>query len=265
MHQFIIFKMLTDTHTHLYLDEFENTSADAVRRAIEAGVCRLVFPNVDITTIEPMKALSSMFPLNTYMAMGFHPTEVSDNWHESLAAIYEHLTDGNRYVAIGEIGMDLYWDKTYREQQMSAFEEQIRWAVDRQLPVIIHCREALDETLEVLEGFKGKKISGVFHSFGGTPDDVEIIRKRAGDFYFGINGIVTFKNCKVRESLQCIGSGRLLLETDSPYLAPVPHRGKRNESAYLIHTAAYVAQTLGLGLQEISEITNANADNLFGF
>lgn len=256
--------MLVDTHTHLYLEEFGDGGDEAVRRALEAGVGHLIFPNVDLSSIGPMMSLAARFPEYTSVAMGFHPTEVNADFTDSLAAIKERLDDGTRYVAVGEIGMDLYWDRTFRSEQMQAFERQTEWAVERGLPVIIHCREALDETLEVLDGFRGKGVRGVFHSFGGTDADVEKIRSRAGDFYFGINGIVTFKNCKLRDTLPAIGRERLLLETDSPYLAPVPHRGKRNESAYIIHTAAHVAAALGMSQEGTEEITTANAKALFG-
>lgn len=256
--------MFTDTHTHLYLDEFENGGTDAVRRAIDNGVGHMIFPNVDISTIKPMKSLAAIFPGHTFMAMGLHPTEIKGTEDEALSVIEHELFHTHTYIAVGEIGMDLYWDKTFREQQMQAFEKQVAWAVKLGVPVIIHCREALDETIEVLSEFKGQNLHGVFHSFGGTCDEVDRIRSSVGDFYFGINGIVTFKNCKVRNTLPAIGIDRLLLETDSPYLAPVPHRGKRNESAYLIHTAAFVSQATGTDIETLSAVTTDNASHLFG-
>jgi TatD DNase family protein len=255
--------MFVDTHTHLYLEEFAPTSQDAVKRAIDAGVTKMIFPNVDLSTINPMKELSSSFPLNTFMAMGLHPTEIKETWVEDLAKTKEEFNKHiDKYIAIGEIGIDLYWDKTFRREQMQALEQQFQWAIDANIPVIIHCREGLAEILEVLDRMN-KKPKGVFHSFGGTIDDVEQIRKR-GDFYFGINGIVTFKNSKLRETLPYIGIDRILLETDAPYLAPVPHRGKRNESAYLIHTAAHIAQHLALTTEQVAQKTSYNAHQLFG-
>jgi TatD DNase family protein len=254
--------MIIDTHTHLYLEEFQPNEADAVNRAIEAGVDTLIFPNVDLTTIEPMKALQRQFPTNIYMAMGLHPTEVNDNWLNDLKIVEdEYLNNISSYVAIGEIGIDLYWDKTYREQQMLAFERQAKLAAEHDAPIIIHCRDGLNEALEVLRGFN-KVPRGVFHSFGGTNDNVDAIRA-VGDFYFGINGIVTFKNSKLREVLPHIGIDRLLLETDSPYLAPVPHRGKRNESAFIIHTAQYVAMAMDTTLEHVAEVTSSSARTLF--
>lgn len=252
--------MIVDTHTHLYLPEFESPSA-AVERAIDAGVGHMVFPNVDLSTIEPMLALHKLYPGNTSVAMGLHPTEVGDDWESVLARIESEFDSTCKFVAVGEIGIDLYWDKTYRLQQREVFRRQVNWAADRGLPVIIHCREGLDDVLDVLSSVE-RLPTGVFHSFGGSVADVERIRS-IGDFYFGINGIVTFKNSSLRDVLPSIGIDRLLLETDSPYLAPVPHRGKRNESAFIVHTAAYVANVLCLSQQDVHDITTANASSLF--
>lgn len=258
--------MLIDTHTHLYLPEFRTTEkpdgpADAVRRALDAGVGKMIFPNVDLSTIQPMRALHEQFPSETFMAMGFHPTEVKEDWQDQLSVVLKEFEANRRdYIAIGEIGVDLYWDKTFEQQQMEAFDLQVALAVEAGLPIIIHQREALDQTLEVLKGHPG--VRGVMHSFGGTVEDVDKIRKVA-DMYFGINGIVTFKNSRLREVLPSIGLDRIILETDSPYLAPVPRRGRRNESAYLIHTAAHVAASLGVIDDEIASRTTANAARLF--
>ncbi|MDE5804658.1 MAG: TatD family hydrolase [Paramuribaculum sp.] len=256
--------MLIDTHTHLYLPEFDIDGGGeaAVRRALDAGVEHMIFPNVDLTSIEPMRLLHAKFPESTSMAMGLHPTEVGESWRDDLAQVEEELRSHRHdYVAVGEIGIDLYWDKTFAEQQMQVLERQMLWAQEMNLPVIIHCREGLDQTLEVLQGFGSSR--GVMHSFGGTPEDVERIRSVV-DYHFGINGIVTFKNSKLRDTLPAITLDRLLLETDSPYLAPVPHRGKRNESAYIVATASVVAQALGVAPQDVAAATSANARGLFG-
>lgn len=254
--------MLIDTHTHLYLEEFQPAPQEAVTRAIQAGVAQMIFPNVDLSTIPLMQNLHNQFPQNTFMAMGLHPTAIKESWVDDLSKIKSEIDKNrNNYIAIGEIGIDLYWDKTFKEEQMQALEKQFQWSVESNLPVIIHSREGLDEILEILDGLAIKP-QGVFHSFGGTINDVEKIRT-CGDFYFGINGIVTFKNSKLREILSYIGIDRILLETDAPYLAPVPHRGKRNESAYLIHTAAYIAQYLSISLNEVASTTSANAKHLF--
>ncbi len=254
--------MLIDTHTHLYLGQFPDGGNAAVRRALQAGVGHMILPNVDLSTVEPMRKLHSLMPDVTSMAMGLHPTEVGTGWQDHLKATLHHLDSAPAdYVAVGEIGIDLYWDKTFRDEQMQAFEAQIRWAVERSLPIIIHCRDGLDEALEVLSS--GPVPRGVFHSFGGSAADVERIR-RVGDFYFGINGIVTFKNSRLRDTLPAIGAGRILLETDAPYLAPVPHRGKCNESAYMVHTAAHVADALNLSSDSLADVTSASACKLFG-
>lgn len=263
--------MLIDTHTHLYLPEFSGEdnprgAVEAVDRALKAGVGHMVLPNVDFTTVNPLLELHDMRPQVTSIAMGLHPTEVKDSWREDLPHMLEIIGDGNGLAAIGEIGVDLYWDKTFEEQQMIVFEAQVKRAMELDFPVIIHCREALPQTLEVLQGIHGcyasSKPIGVMHSFGGSAQDVEAVRC-VGDFYFGINGIVTFKNSKLRDVLPEIGLDRILLETDSPYLAPVPHRGKRNESAYLPHIAAHIASCMDLPLETVSSVTSGNASALF--
>lgn len=255
---------LIDTHTHLYLPEFLTEegaleSPDAVDRAISAGVGHMIFPNVDLTTIEPMKRLAAAHPGHISMAMGLHPTEVADDWREALSIVESEIRAGV-YVAVGEVGIDLYWDSSRRGQQMEAFDAQLRLACEMDLPVIIHCRNALDETLEVMQGHPD--VQAVMHSFGGTPEEARRILE-AGSYYFGINGILTFKRSTLPEAIKEIPADRLLLETDAPYLAPVPMRGRRNESAYLVHTAARMAEILGKSPEDIAEITSANAERLF--
>lgn len=252
---------LVDTHTHLYLDEFQPTPEDAVKRAIEVGVETMIFPNVDISTIEPMKSLQNKFPKYIFMSMGLHPTEVNENWRYDLEQIKTELDSSDKYIAIGEVGIDLYWDKTFRNEQCEVLAIQMQWACERNLPVIIHCREGLDEILSVMDSLS-QVPQCVFHSFGGTIEDIDKIRKR-GDFYFGINGIVTFKNSKLRDVLPAIGLDRMLLETDAPYLAPVPHRGKRNESAFIIHTAAHIADVMAVSIENVARATTINAHEFF--
>lgn len=249
-----------DTHTHLYLPEFDGENPDAVTRAIEAGVDRMIFPNVDLSSVGPLSGLASRYPGNVYMAMGLHPTEVKEDWRDVLSEIGDILGDGRKYVAVGEIGVDLYWDKTFVDAQMQVFEKQVNDAVRLGLPVIIHCREGLDQTLEVLRGIRD--VRAVFHSFGGTERDVEAIRK-TGDFYFGINGVVTFKNSGLREVLPATGLDRILLETDSPYLSPVPYRGKRNESARIPLIAGHIASLLDMEVDTVADVTTANAEAMF--
>lgn len=254
--------MLIDTHTHLYLDEFAPDNESAVDRAVESGIGHMVFPNVDMSTLPLMKSLHELRPEVTSMAIGLHPTEVDDSPVErQLAFVDSELSGSAEYVAIGEIGIDLYWDKSHRISQMEIFGRQMAMAADLGLPAIIHCREGLDEVLEVL-GSLDNVPQAVFHSFGGSVGDVERIRK-VGDFYFGINGIVTFKNSRLRDVLPVIGLDRILLETDAPYLAPVPMRGRRNESAFMIHTAAYVADSMNTDIRSVAEATTRSARKLF--
>lgn len=254
---------MIDTHTHLYLSEFgaPDEQCAVVARAIEAGVDKMIFPNVDLATIAPMRALAAEFPSNIKMAMGLHPTEVGPGWRDALATVEaEHLAHETDYIAVGEVGIDLYWDKTYADEQMQAFDAQVSLAARLGIPVIIHCREGLDQALEVMQGHKG--VPAVFHSFGGTAQDVDRIRS-VGDYYFGINGIVTFKNSKLRQTLPHIGIERIITETDSPFLAPVPHRGSRNESAMMTHIAVTIADALGLSAEEVDATTTYNANSLF--
>lgn len=254
---------MIDTHTHLYLEEFDADRDEAMQRAQQSGVSHLLLPNVDLTTISPMHDLHDQYAEYTSMAMGFHPTEVNDNYRSSLAQV-EHWLGVRQYVAVGEIGIDLYWDATYRREQMRALDTQMHWAVELDKPVIIHCRDGISTVLEVMDAFSGELPQGVFHSFTGTVDDVAEIRRR-GDFYFGINGIVTFKKSEIPALLPVVGLDRLLLETDSPYLAPVPNRGRRNESANIPYINACIAQHLNLSEQAVSDATDENARRLFEF
>lgn len=255
---------MIDTHTHLYMEEYavDGGGEAAVRRAIAAGVGQMIFPNVDLASLAPLKALAAQFPGKVFTATGLHPTEVGDNWRDVVAQLMAELDGNHSHVAVGEIGIDLYWDKSRRAEQIEAFDIQAERAVEADLPIIIHCREGLEDTLSVLRNHPG--VRGVFHSFGGSEADVEAIR-RVGDFYFGINGIVTFKNSRLREVLPTIGLDRLLLETDAPFLAPVPMRGKRNESAFMPYTAAHIAEAMGTTIEDIDRVTTANAHKLFGF
>ncbi len=254
---------LVDTHTHLYLDDYDPDRTEAVERAIAAGVEWMIFPNVNAGSVAPMMELARLYPHNVATCVGLHPSDVKEDWSSQLDAMEPLLRNpDNHFVALGEIGMDLYWDKTYVEQQRQALERQLDWAKQTRLPVILHCREALDTMLEVVGS--DRVTPGVFHCFGGTVDDVERIR-RTGDYYFGIGGIVTFKKSPLPEVLPAIGLDRIVLETDAPWLAPTPLRGKRNESAYMVHTAQAVADILGVDVEEVAERTTANARRLFNF
>lgn len=254
---------MIDTHTHLYSSKFNQPGEPyagqlaAIDRAVAAGVQLMVLPGCERADIQPLRDLKRLRPDVLATAMALHPTEFGDDWREHLAQVMDELRDhADEYIAVGECGLDLYWEQSTLPQQLEIFDTQLAFAAEKNKPVLIHCRKALDQTLEVLKSHPA--VSAVFHSFEGTPADVERVRK-VGDYYFGINGIVTFKNTELRTALPAIGLDRLLLETDSPYLAPVPYRGKRNESAYLPHIAAAIAQTLGQPLEAVTAATTANA------
>jgi len=252
--------MLIDTHTHLYVKEFDADRTEVITRAMEDGVTQFVLPAIDSETSEAMHALKRNYPNNIHLMMGLHPTHVGDNLEEELAHVYAQLQQ-HHFVAVGEIGMDLYWDKTYQKAQQEAFAQQIAWALEFDLPIVIHCREAFDEIFEVLEGINNPKLRGIFHCFTGNATQAQ----RAIDLnmYVGIGGVVTFKNGGLAETLPHIPLTSVVLETDAPYLAPTPHRGKRNEPSFLPLIAAKSAEVYGISVQEISEITAQNAKKLF--
>lgn len=254
---------LIDTHTHPYLPEFSDPAA-VIDEAVEAGVVMSVLPNVDDASIAMIRELHRLRPSATATAVGLHPTEVDDRDIDSQLSFVRDVIDSfPGLVAVGEIGMDLYWDKTFRDRQMQILAAQLAMAAERHLPAIIHCRKALDETLEVIASLdKAPRV--VFHSFGGSEADVDRIRMVCGDPMFGINGIVTFKNSRLRDTLPAIGLDRIMLETDAPYLAPVPHRGKINRPAYVTHIAAHIAHSMDLPLETVAETTTRNACDFFG-
>lgn len=252
---------MTDTHTHLYMpDAYPDGGVEAVERAIEAGVTHLVFPCVNEASLPDMIRLQALFPDHITLAIGLHPTEVGTDWKEELQRMHRRLP-GN-FVAIGEVGIDLYHDRSMLAEQKEAFAEQLRWALQYKLPVLIHSRDALEETLEVIQSLGDMKPQMVFHSFTGTADDVRKIREVC-DPYFGINGVVTFKNAPLlREALPEIGIDRILLETDSPWLSPAPKRGITNESSRIPYICDCIATTLGLSSDEVAQITDKNAQGL---
>lgn len=253
---------MIDSHTHIYMSEFDNDRDEVIARAIKAGVSHMILPNVDVESIEPLHATVSRYPRQCLAAMGLHPTSVTADFRSQLQEI-RALFDTHTYCAVGEIGIDLYWDKTFRNEQCEAFATQIEWAQQLSLPIIIHCREALADTVATLAQFPHNSVKGVFHSFTGTPQEVEMIRQQVGDFYFGINGIVTFKNARLESLIEAIGIHRIILETDAPYLAPTPHRGKRNEPSYVPYMATRIADILHMSLDEVNHITTANTRTLF--
>jgi TatD DNase family protein len=254
--------MYIDTHTHLYSSQFEDDRTAMIERAIAAGVEIMLLPNIDLRSVEGMHALEKEFPANCFAMMGLHPCSVDADWEPTLAEMKKHL-DSRSYVAVGEIGIDLYWDKTLVAEQKEAFRTQIGWAKEKGLPIVIHARDSFPEIYEVLDRENDERLRGVFHCFTGNAEDVRKIESYGG-FIYGIGGVVTYKKSGLPETLAQIPPEKIVLETDAPYLPPVPFRGKRNESAYLLHTAEKVAEVYGLPLNKIRNITTANARQMFG-
>lgn len=253
---------MIDTHTHLFTEEFADDFHSVIERAKEAGITHLLMPNIDDTSVDDMIRACNMYPNFCFPMLGFHPTSVNDSSKEKIAGMKQLLTDGHPFVAIGEVGMDLYWDKTYLKEQQIALDEQIQWALEWNLPLILHCREAFDPLFEVLSPYRNTPLSGVFHSFTGTQEEMNKVLEYA-NFMIGINGVVTFKKSNLPQILHTVPLGRLVLETDSPYLAPTPFRGKRNESSYIIKVAEKLAEVYEIPLEQIKEQTTQNALKVF--
>lgn len=252
--------LLTDTHTHLYYETDEVKQAALLQRCFDQGIDRLFLPNVDVASIARIDELVSRYPENCFAMSGLHPCEVGENYADVLAEIKASMPSRKIY-AIGEIGIDLYWDKSTLKYQQEAFAIQIGWAKEMGLPIVIHCREAFDEVFEVLEQHKDEKLFGILHCFTGNVEQA----KRCIDlgFYLGIGGVLTYKKAGLDLVLYDIPLEHIVLETDSPYLAPVPFRGKPNESSYLIHIAKKVAELYQLPVEEVAEITTANSRKIF--
>ena len=252
--------MLVDTHTHIYAEAFDEDRDEVITRAMAAGVSQLILPAIDSKTTANMHEVKRKYPEYVFLMMGLHPTHVGLNVEEELAHVREQL-DTHSFVALGEIGMDLYWDKTYQNQQQDAFARQIDWALAADLPIVVHCRDAFTPIFEVLEGINDTQLRGVFHCFTGTKADAQ--RALDLNFHLGIGGVVTFKNGKIDQYLADFPIEKMLLETDSPYLAPTPHRGKRNESSYLPIIANKMAELFEITPIEMARITSKNAQQLF--
>lgn len=254
---------IIDTHSHIYLEQFDEDRDKMLLRAAEAGVETILMPNVDMESIDSMMRLQKQFPEKCKAMMGLHPTSVGENYQQQLDEMYLMLND-NKYCAIGEVGIDLYWDKTFIKQQIEAFKIQLNWAKEMELPVVIHARDAFDEIFEVLDEFEMEGLNGVFHSFSGSVEQGRKILEYPG-FYLGINGVVTFKNSGLDKVISEIGMDRLVLETDAPYLTPTPFRGKRNEPAYLSYIIQKLATIFDVPIQKVVETTTTNANQLFKF
>ena len=249
-----------DTHVHLYSKEFRSDLEKVIQSALENGVQTMVMPNIDIDSIAPMKSIAASYPRTCYPMMGLHPCYVKEDFLHQLELMKREL-DTHYYVAIGEIGLDLYWDKTFFEQQKEAFIVQAKWGIEKQLPIAIHSREATKEAILALQPLICKELKGVFHCFVGTVEEAKQIIEMG--FYLGIGGVSTFKNGDLDHVLPHVPLEHIVLETDAPYLAPIPFRGKRNESAYLPHIAKKVADIYQLPLDDIARTTTNNAQRLF--
>lgn len=252
---------IIDTHSHIYDKSFENDIQDIISRASNAGVINILLPNVDIESIEQVNALAHKFPQYCLPMMGLHPTSVTKDWKADLEKIKKQFST-HRYIAVGEIGIDLYWNKSLEEEQKQAFEEQLRWSIEFDLPVSIHCRNAIGESVQCINKVGASQLRGSFHSFSGNNQELQSVLALE-NFYLGINGTVTYKNSILPEVLRATDLSRLIIETDAPYLPPVPYRGKRNEPSYTTHIANKLSDIYGLNPDEVGEITTNNAKKLF--
>ncbi|WP_457617085.1 TatD family hydrolase [Lutibacter sp.] len=253
--------VITDTHTHLYSEQFNEDRDIVIKRAIDAGVSRFFIPAIDSTYFESMLSLEKAYPENMFLLMGLHPTHVTKNVQEELAFVKSWL-DKRPFYGVGEIGIDLYWDNSFLKEQQDAFKLQIEWAKEKKLPIVIHCRDAFNEVFEVLEETKGDNLFGIFHCFTGNLEQAE--KAISYNMKLGIGGVVTFKNGKIDQFLNSIPLKHIVLETDAPYLAPTPYRGKRNESSYIVNVLNKVSEIYNLTPEEVAHITTQNSKTVFG-
>ncbi len=255
------FDMLIDTHSHIYSEDFNDDIEEVLQNAYNNDVKKIVLPNIDSGTIKRLLDLSNSYPHVCYPLMGLHPTSVSGDYKEELAVV-EYWLDKHKFHGIGEIGIDLYWDRTYIEEQKEAFRHQIKLAKSRKLPIVIHVRESFNEVYQIVKEEQDGSLSGIFHCFTG--DNTEAQKISDLGFLMGIGGVVTYKNSNLGQVLQNLDVSKLVLETDAPYLAPDPKRGRRNESANLVYVAQKLSEIYQLPFKEIAEITTSNARKLFG-
>lgn len=251
---------LIDTHTHIYDHQFSLDRNETVQRALEAGVKMMLLPNVDASTIAPMLELHEQFPDCTRVMMGLQPEEVKEDYKEVLSKMEKELERGI-YCGVGEVGLDFYWDSAFEKQQLDAFETQLDWAKQLHLPLSIHCRNAFDKMTKILEKKQDGGLRGIMHCFTGTEEEAKIYLELG--FHLGLGGVTTYKNCGVKDFLPRLPLDRIVLETDAPYLAPVPCRGKRNEPAFLVHTAQKIAEILQIPYNELVNAVSANTNSLF--
>jgi len=253
---------MIDTHSHIFEPDFADDLPEIIARAKEIGVEKIFMPNIDDTSVDAMLGVCRQYPGYCFPMLGFHPTSVDADAMPKVKEMKKRLTEGHPYIAIGEVGLDLYWDKTYVKEQQMVLEEQIQWALEWELPLVIHCREAFPELFDVLKPYKETKLTGVFHSFTGAVNEAMELLDYSR-FMVGINGVVTFKKSTLPEALKVLPLDCLVLETDSPYLAPVPFRGKRNESSYVKRVAVKLAELYGVEIGEVERQTTANALKVF--
>jgi TatD DNase family protein len=253
--------MFIDTHTHLYDEQFDSDRKTSIQQAIDQGVEKMYLPNCDSSTIEGMLEVEKAFPSHCFAMMGLHPCYVKENVHDELSVMEAWLTK-RTFSAIGEIGLDYHWDKTYINEQKKAFRTQIEWSLQYNRPIVIHTREATKDTIEIVKEYAPKGVRGVFHCFSGSVETARQIIDLG--FYLGIGGVLTYKNAGLQEVVQLIDLKHIVLETDAPYLSPVPHRGKRNESSYTLFIAEKLANLKGIDLTTVANITTENALKLFG-
>ncbi len=251
-----------DTHTHLFCTEFDEDRASVVERAIAAGVTRLCLPSIDAETLPSLLRMCDEFPAVCYPMIGLHPTEVAADYETVLQGMEQQLQASNRFIAVGEVGLDFYWSEEFREQQISAFEAQIGWAKRAGLPLAIHSRNAFKELVEVMDKHRSAGLQGVFHCFSGSDEEAEKLLSYDG-FFLGVGGVLTYKKSTLPAVLASVPLERIVLETDSPYLSPVPFRGKRNESAFVPYIAQMLAQIYGCSVERVAEVTTQNALRLF--
>ncbi len=253
--------ILTDTHTHLYAEKFEGDRTQMMHRTLDARVRKLFLPNIDVQSIQPMLDLVWEFPENCFPMMGLHPCSVDEHVEAHLFQIQKWFKK-RKFYAVGEIGLDYYWSVEFKEQQISAFKKQCQWAIQYDLPIVIHSRNATPDILTILKEISHPKLRGIFHCFSGTAQEAREIVDLG--FYLGIGGVLTYKNSGLDKAIEEIGLEHLVLETDAPYLAPVPHRGKRNESSYLVHIAETLAVLKKVSVEQVAHITTENATTIFG-
>jgi len=252
--------MFIDSHAHLYDGQFDADREDVMQRAFDSGVEKVLLPNCDLETVMPMMEMVSHWPKNCFPMMGLHPCYVKENYKQELAEMLV-LLDQHQFCAIGEIGLDYHWDLTFAEEQKTAFEIQVNWALERDLPIVIHTRKSIPDGISMIEKKQNGQLKGVFHCFGGTIEEAKTITGLG--FYLGIGGVASFKNGGLKELLKEVELEHIILETDAPYLAPVPYRGKRNESAYIPLIAQTIADIKGCSVQEVEERTTRNTTQLF--